>query len=352
MSQIIRPGEVNGPVPEIPFLHLPERRTVFAARAARLRSRAEGHAIGGYLRLMAAVAEAQQAELDGHPEVALPDERQRRLCRDHGLPPVSVTGWRRSPAWREGLRGLVSRLAGQALPGAASAAVERLRATPDAELEALAERVLGADYSRLDPALGPLVAAALQVHWTHLVTVLDAQAFGRTEPPNLCPACGSRPVASIVRVGAAAHGLRYLACSLCATQWHMVRAKCVVCEGSKDLAYYGLESPGDGDSGGVDREAAGQGGGAGERHGEASNGASGPRFRTDAGGRQAAQRLSEVRAEACDACRTYLKIAWMERDLAAEPTADDLATIGLDLMMAEAGYQRFGASPLLVPGPG
>jgi FdhE protein len=40
----------------------------------------------------------------------------------------------------------------------------------------------------------------------------------------------------------------------------------------------------------------------------------------------------------------------MEEEPAFEPTADDLATLTLDLLMAEAGYERFGVNPLLVPG--
>ena len=55
--------------------------------------------------------------------------------------------------------------------------------------------------------------------------------FGRIDDPTLCPCCGSRPVASVERLGA--EGARYLACGLCATQWHYVRIKCTHCQSTK-----------------------------------------------------------------------------------------------------------------------
>jgi FdhE protein len=302
MGSIIRPGEVTGPVPDLPFLHMPERRTVFAERAARLRRLAEGHALADYLRFVALVADAQQRVLDAFPEVPLPEARERAICREHGLPPISATGWERSQGWREGLAVLLADLATRPLPAAAESAVRRLRSALEAEIEGLADPILWASYERSDRALAPLVAAGLQVYWTHLATALGAEAFVRLEAPGLCPACGSPPVGGVVRIGGAEQGLRYLACSLCGTQWHVVRAKCVVCDSSRGLGYYAIDG-GDG----------------------------------------------VVRAEACDECRSYVKIAYLEKDPSADPVADDLASVAVDLLLDERGYQRYGVNPMLVP---
>ena len=312
---------------------LPERTVLFARRAARLRRLAEGHALGDYLRFLASLAEAQQAALDAFPEVPLPTERDLALARGHGLPPLSAGSWPRAHAWRSALRQILGRAREQSgLPGAARLAIDRLGTLEESALEGVAGRLLATDLEAVEPAYAPLVAAALQVYWVHLTTALGAGAFPRIEPPSLCPACGSRPLASVVLSGGETHGLRHLVCPLCASQWHLVRAKCVACDSAKDLAYFALE-PEDPDP----------------LHPPAAADAGAPPPAADARSRQreAARRRPAVQAEACDGCRTYLKIFHVERDPGLEPTADDLATVALDLQMTEAGYNRFGANPLL-----
>ena len=61
-------------------------------------------------------------------------------------------------------------------------------------------------------------------------------------------------------------------------------------------------------------------------------------------------RREPVQAETCDGCHHYLKILHMERDLQVEPIADDLASLTLDLLVADAGYQRHGTNLLLLFG--
>ena len=46
-------------------------------------------------------------------------------------------------------------------------------------------------------------------------------------------------------------------------------------------------------------------------------------------------------------CRSYRKILYQEKDPAVEPVADDLASLALDLLMGEEGYQRASGNPLL-----
>ncbi len=311
---------------------LPERAALFARRASRLRHLAQGHALGDYLRFLAFLAEAQEAALDTFPEVPLPTERELALARGHGLPPLSAASWPRAQAWRAALRQILARARDQAdLPGAARLAIDRLAALGENATEEVATHLLAGDLEAVDPAYAPLVAAVLQIYWVHLTTTLGAGAFPRVEPPSLCPACGSRPLASVVLSGGETHGLRYLVCPLCASQWHLVRAKCVACDSAKDLAYYALESEGPHPVHPVHPVSAGD---------------------ARSGLREAARRRPAVQAEACEGCRTYLKILHVERDPGLESVADDLATVALDLQMTEAGYARFGANPLLTPGPG
>jgi FdhE protein len=81
----------------------------------------------------------------------------------------------------------------------------------------------------------------------------------------------------------------------------MVRVKCSNCESTKGIAYYTIE----GDKG-------------------------------------------AVKAEACEACGSYLKILYLDKDPLLDPTADDLATLALDILMDEAGVQRSGPNLFLL----
>ena len=126
---------------------------------------------------------------------------------------------------------------------------------------------------------------------------------GAIDVATVCPCCGSRPVASVLRPGSGGMH-RYLACSLCAAEWNMVRIKCPVCESSKGIAYYNIEQAGE-----------------------------------------------AVKAEACDECRSYVKVLYTDKDPLLDPVADDLASIALDFLMADTTpYQRAAVNLALFPG--
>jgi FdhE protein len=137
-----------------------------------------------------------------------------------------------------------------------------------------------------------------------MATTLGDRAFGRSDVTNLCPVCASRPSSSIVRIGGPEQGLRYLSCSLCETQWHMVRVKCSNCESTKGISYFMVE------------------------------GTSGA-----------------VKAESCEECDSYLKIMYMDKDPHTDPVADDLATLALDLKMSDGGILRSGPLLFLMTAP-
>jgi FdhE protein len=54
-----------------------------------------------------------------------------------------------------------------------------------------------------------------------------------------------------------------------------------------------------------------------------------------------------IRAESCGKCHTYRKILYQEKDPEVEPVADDLASVALDLLMSEEGFHRGSGNPLL-----
>src|SRR5256885_16278947 len=103
MRRILEPGQIEAFAEgAIPRLRLPERTTVFAARARRLRQQgapgAPGQAIGAYLHSMAAVADAQQAAL-GTCEPPLPTATQLARSPTHGMPLIPARRWPRRRTW-------------------------------------------------------------------------------------------------------------------------------------------------------------------------------------------------------------------------------------------------------------
>ena len=176
-----------------------------------------------------------------------------------------------------------------------------LAAADDIRLEALADGLL---HGEPDPAAAgelPVVAAALQVVFTAQAARLDAMQLQKLDTPGVCPCCGSLPVASVVRLGAAINNLRYLHCSLCNSEWNVTRATCTACDTDMGVALHEVEG---------------------------SNGA--------------------ARAETCDSCKCYLKIVYQEKDQNVDPVADDLATLALDMLVDEAGYNRSGPNLFLI----
>lgn len=303
---------------QVPHLQMPRRAEVFAERATRLRQRAAGHAMRDFLMFAAELVQAQHALLQSYPVVALPDADALDAASRAGRPPMPAALWPRDPAWRGGFRRLIDTLLPRLADSPAEASVRALGNMDDDALERQADRLLQNVMFGLDMAAAPLVAAALQVYWTHLVLATqDARGadrlapFGRVDDATLCPCCGSRPTASVSRIDGGG-SYRYLHCSLCSAQWHMVRIKCSHCESTKGIHYQSLQAAGAAAPGGSAREA--------------------------------------VEAETCDECGHYLKIVRMERDMYVEPVADDLATVTLDLLVSEAGFQRHGVNLMLLFG--
>jgi FdhE protein len=283
----------GGELGEVPYLRPhPGAESVFARRAARFEALAPGHATGEYLALLARVATAQRMVAGRIHLRALPPPLAGALPLDVAGPPP--------PAWREALRLLVGELSGVPVPHPAQAALEQLGRLSDSDLDGLAERLLAGRLTRLDVPLALFVGAALQVTFTGLAAGLPPASIARVEEG--CPVCGASPTAGVVLGD---DKLRYLVCGLCATSWHHTRVQCVLCHSAEAVSYLVVEG--------------------------------------DAG---------PARAEACDGCRAYLKLLYVEQGPLLEPLADDVATVALDLLVGERGYQRLGQNPYLVAGEG
>ncbi|MFP8834107.1 formate dehydrogenase accessory protein FdhE [Hydrogenophaga sp. XSHU_21] len=306
---------------DTPFLRLPEAASLFAERAMRLRQLSSGHALGDYLAFMGELALEQHQTLRSMVAVPLPDQAAIDRAAHSGLPPLSAVDWPRDPAWRAALHRMARSLVERA-PAGARASLERLAEADEVFLERQADLLLNGLSTGLDLATAPLIGAALQVYWTHLLLSVQAHhkgqgaPFGRIDDETACPCCGSRPVASITRSAGESLGQRYLHCSLCNLEWHMVRGKCPHCLSANGLSFQSLDLA-DGDAGD-----------------------GGPSRATSA----------KVQAETCDDCGHYLKMVHTDRDPLVEPVADDLASLTLDLLVADTGKQRHGVNFLLLFG--
>ena len=152
-----------------------------------------------------------------------------------------------------------------------------------------------------DSAILPFVAAALQIELARWAAGLNPGNLGRSAEPGRCPVCGGWPVASVLRTAGEASGLRYLHCGFCASEWQFPRIQCIQCGSGEHIAYHGID--------GAD---------------------------------------PAVQAETCDACHIYLKRIDRDKSPDADPLADDLATLAMDVLLNEQGDQRFGFNPLMI----
>jgi FdhE protein len=308
VNRILEPSEIQAlEHSAIPRLRLPQRAQIFTARAQRLRALAtENHLIRDYLLLMAELVDAQHDALG-------------RLSRPL-IAPLAATGkagasleqagalqWSgRDPEWREVLEFLLTRLEAADVPTASlAAACARLRSLEPQALEREADLLYGSAAEDIDSTCAPLIAAALQVVWTDAASRLSPEQVPYPDAPGICPVCGTHAIASVVRVGGAQDGYRFLACGLCGTETHVVRVKCTHCDSTGGISYQMIEGQPD-----------------------------------------------WAKAESCDECHTYRKIFYQSKELEAEPFADDLATLALDLLMNEAGYLRPAPHPFLWPAVG
>lgn len=315
---------------EVPYFRWPEIGTLFAERQMRLtQHHTRGHALADYLRLLAAIAKSQQRLIKAGGPRVLPDIQSLLEARESGQAPLAPDRMVRTDWWRDVLRAIIDDVM-ETAPAATQELLAALRKMPDEALEQRADAVLSGRVPADQIGVAPLVGAALQVYWSHALSTLqsleasqDRPWFSREFIAPGCPACGSAPIASITRTMAGTAGHRYLSCSLCAGEWHRTRTDCTRCGSSKSLAYQSLEMADD-----AADSVAGEDGSTAEDSSRAA--------------------LATIQAETCDDCNHYLKIMHTDRDPMLEVTADDLASLTLDLLLSETGRQAHGHNLMLV----
>ncbi|QEL22749.1 formate dehydrogenase accessory protein FdhE [Bosea sp. F3-2] len=283
-----------------PFVRLPKPENLFGLRAMRFAALAPGHQLEAYLLFLSALSKVQDRLTRELPASALPTLAEMRQRAGHAMPILPREELADDPAASEAFSRLVTLLTDIAMPDLARAALERAGKADDEGRRAMFAAVLADAVPVEAVAEHIFAAAALQIvaaqHAAQLAPVLPQPVAD-----GVCPCCGGPPVSSAVVGDANIEGVRYVQCSLCATQWNHVRVKCVSCGSTKGIAYQAIEGIAD-----------------------------------------------TIKAETCDECRTYVKILNQRKDMELEPVADDVASLGLDLLVTKAGWRRAGVNPFLL----
>ena len=248
----------------------------------------------------AAIADAQLALLETMP---IPQDPRLQALSGEQLAnkPLDVKNWQRDPIWRKLLTALLEKLKPSANDQILTT-IEWLEKAADSELEDLADKVLAQEFATISSDKAVFVWAALSLYWFQLVQQIPHNAKQEsTEDLHLCPVCSASPTASMIHLGTN-QGLRYMHCSLCESEWNMVRTQCTNCGESSDLDYWSLD-----------------------------------------------EHLAAVRSESCGSCHSYLKALYQEKDPKMEVIADDLASIFLDMEMEKKGFMKSGLNPFVFP---
>ena len=300
-TRILQPGEIEAlDKTSFPRVRLPQVSTLFAERAARLRQLADGNPIADYLQFAAKIVDAQHAAA-GSVELQPMDRSNIERSQQFSMPLLPAAD-HIDPAWQQVLNAMLDTLSGsEGLPEPLQPLLQSLRDLSQDERDTIAKRLLQKEVAARHIGMAPFIMAALQVTYAKRAAALDVEDVPYTDPATICPVCASEPVSSVLRIGGKANGHRYLHCGTCCTEWQLVRVKCSHCESTKGIHYQSVEGS-----------------------------------------------KEVVTAETCDECGTYRKVVNQEKDPMAEPLADDLATLTLDLLMSEnTQFKRASANPLL-----
>jgi FdhE protein len=289
-------GEVANPV----FVRLADPLELFATRAQRFSVLAEGHELKPYLLFLADLVQIQHRLQSGLPQPEGTDAETVKRAREFAMPAFDRSRFVPTPLFDATLDRLLSLAGDIEMPDAAATALARVREAAASERRAMVKAVLGHSVPIEELAEHGFIAAAVQVHFSRLAAQLDGNSLVPVAD-GACPVCGGPPVASMVVGWHGAHGARYCSCSLCSALWNFVRIKCTLCASTKGIGYQEID------------------GGAGT-----------------------------IKAETCDNCRCYVKVLHQHKDPALDCLADDVASLGLDLLMKEKGYRRGGVNPFLL----
>ncbi|HEY0274455.1 MAG TPA: formate dehydrogenase accessory protein FdhE [Paenirhodobacter sp.] len=292
-------ASVIGGVSVAPIAFLPQVETLFDTRAARFAFLAQSSNLAPYLRFLADLTALQARLVATLPAPARPDAARIDLARSARLPPIDRRMVRDDPVLIETLARLCTGAAGLEMPAPARLALEAVTQASARDRDWLLANVLADTIPEDSVAPHLFAAAAVQIHMARLAAGLDVAKLVPIRT-GTCPCCGGRPATSSVITYKDLENVRYATCATCATRWNEVRIKCLCCGSTGGIAYRSAET--------VD---------------------------------------ATVKAETCSECQSWVKIFYQVRNPSLEPVADDVGSIGLDMMMKGTDFKRGGFNPWL-----
>lgn len=288
-----------GGVPKPPLAFLPEPVKLFQARARRFAFLAETNDLAPYLTFLAELSRLQaRLAVTLAPVTPVPPQRMADAAKA-GMPPIDRTALAADADLAATLGALTEGAAALEMPEPGRLALEAVRGAEAGDRQWLLANVLADHIPEESAAPHLFAAAAVQVHLARLAATLDAKVLVPVHV-GICPACGGRPVTSSVMGMQGIENVRYAACASCATQWNEVRVKCLCCGSTKGISYRSVETS------------------------EAT-----------------------VKAEVCRECKSWVKIFYQVKNPSLDPVADDVGSLGLDILMKDTDFRRGGFNAYL-----
>ena len=298
MSATLQPDpSMIGGVPKAPFAFLPEPVKLFQTRARRFAFLAESSRLAPYLTFLGKLSSLQARLAATLPPAGPVVADAVRVAAAGAMPPIDRARLAADPLLGETLTALCDGAREIDMPEPARLALDAVSAADEDDRLWLIGNIL-ADAIPEDSAAAHLFAgAAVQVHLARLVAAtLDADTLVPVRT-GVCPACGGRPVTSSITGTMGIENLRYATCASCATRWNEVRIKCLCCGSTKGVSYRSVET--------VD---------------------------------------ATVKAEICSECNHWVKILHEVKNPTLDAVADDVGSLGLDVLMKETGIVRGGVN--------
>ncbi|MFC5384571.1 formate dehydrogenase accessory protein FdhE [Aquamicrobium segne] len=289
-------GEMRNP----PFARMPDPVRLFERRAKRFHQFSSPDGIGPYLDFLAGIAGAQQKLAGELPEPAPLDEARLQRALNHAIPPLDRNAFKADVQFWSLTDQLFGQLESLKKPAAAQAALSKVQKADKAALNTMIADLMADSVPVEAMAEYAYVAATLQLFFVCAAAVLPEKEL-KPVGDGACPACGGPPVSSLIVAWPHANGNRFCSCALCGTLWHHVRIKCAICSSTKGIRYQEIED--------------------------------GP---------------GSIKAETCDECGCYVKIFNQQKDSSLDPFADDVGSLGLDLLMRETNFRRGAFNPFLL----
>lgn len=267
---------------------------VYHRRAQRLLSLAKDSPLADYFELCRRLV-AIQASL-----AAEADFGQLLAWGKDEATPLSQLGSEADSYWQGLLQQLLSNLLPQVDEDLARVLRLLMQQSPE-QLSLWGSALRQGRVSDVPARFSLFIWAAMGVYWSHWAPMVIKRIDQRkVAQQNLCPICGSHPVASVI-VDQPRAGLRYLHCSLCESEWHYIRAHCTCCGQDKGTTLWSFDDT-----------------------------------------------KAQVRIESCDECHGYTKMLFIEKSPSMDVAADDLATLMLDSELNAKGFGATTVNPLLL----